>query len=49
MINKQKKKHDKMLSLSKYKLNSVEVLICKPSVCSNISQNEFVFRKNLII
>ena len=36
-INKKKKKHDKIILLSKSKLNSLEVLISKALIDSNIS------------
>ena len=42
IIKKKKKKHGKILSLAKSKLNSVEVLISKPLIDSNISHDEFV-------
>ena len=37
-----KKKYDKMGLLAKSKLNSIQVLISKPLIDSNISHNEFV-------
>ena len=37
IINKKKKKYDKISSLAKFKLNSVEVLISKALIDSNIS------------
>ena len=40
-IIKKKKKHDKMVSLAKTKLNSIEVLISKALTDSNISHVEF--------
>ena len=39
---RKKKKHDKVLFLANSKLNSVEVLICKALVDSNIVHDEFV-------
>ena len=47
-IIKKKKKIDKILSLAKSKLESVEVLISKTFIDSNISHNEFC-RKKLMI
>ena len=46
MIKKKKKKHDKIILLGKYKLNSIEVLISKALTDSNISHDEFVERRN---
>ena len=45
IIKKKKKKHDENLSLVKSKLNSVEVLISKDLIDSNISHDEFVSKK----
>ena len=42
IIKKKKKKHDKIVSLAKSKLNRIEVLISKSLTDSNISQIEFV-------
>ena len=42
-----KKRHDKIISLAKSKLNSVEVLISKALIDSNISHNEFVLINNV--
>ena len=42
-----KKKHDKILLLAKFKLNSVEVLISKALIRSNISHDEFVLTYNM--
>ena len=39
---KKKKRHDKILSLAKSKLEIVEVLISKVLIDSNISHDEFV-------
>ena len=41
-INKNKKKHDKIVLIAKSKLNSMEVLISKALIDSNISHDEFV-------
>ena len=42
VIIKKKKKHDKLVSLAKTKLNRIEILISKSLIDSNISPNEFV-------
>ena len=42
IINKKKKKHDKIVLLAKSELNSTEVLISKALIDSNISHDEFV-------
>ena len=42
IIKKKKKKHDKFALLAKYKLNSIEVLISKALIDSDISHDEFV-------
>ena len=39
IIKKKKKKHDKIVLLAKYKLNSIEVLNSKGLIDSNISHN----------
>ena len=46
-MKKKKKKHEKILSLTKSKLNSVEVLIFKVLIDSNISHDEFVLINNV--
>ena len=46
-INKEKKKHDKIVLLAKSKLNRVEVLISKALIDSNISHDEFVLINNV--
>ena len=43
-----KKKHDKILSLIKSKLKSLEVLISKSLIHSNISHDEFVLINNVL-
>ena len=43
---KKKKKHDKIVLLRKSKLNSIEVLISKALIDSNISHDGFVLRNN---
>ena len=45
IIKKKKKKHDKISSLEKSKLNSVEVVISKALLDSNIIHYEFVVEK----
>ena len=48
IIRKKKKKHDKIMSLAKSKLNIIEVLISKVSIDSNISLDEFVLINNVL-
>ena len=48
MIKKKKKKHDKTISLTKSKLSSIEVLISKVLIYSNISHDEFVLIINVL-
>ena len=43
-----KKKYDKKVLLAKSKLNSIEVLISKTLIDSNISHDEFVSLNNLL-
>ena len=45
---KRKKKHDKIVLLTKLELNSIEALISKPWIDSNISHNEFVLINNVL-
>ena len=47
IIKKKKKKNDKILSLVKSKLKSVEVVIFKALIDSNISHDEFVLINNV--
>ena len=47
IIKKMKKRLDKIISLAKSNLNSVEVLISKALIDSNISHNEFVLINNV--
>ena len=47
MIKKEKKKHDKVVLLSKSKLNSIEVLISKALIDSVIGHDEFVLINNV--
>ena len=48
MIKKKRKKHDKIVLLAKSKLNSMEVLISKSLIDSNISHDEFVLINNVL-
>ena len=48
IIKKKKKKHDKIVLLAKFKLNSIEVLISKALIDSNISHDEFVLINNVL-
>ena len=43
-----KNKHDKIVLLAKSKLNSIEVLISKALIDSNISHGEFVLINNVL-
>ena len=45
---KNKKKRDKIISLAKSKLNSIEILISKVLIDSNISHDEFVLINNVL-
>ena len=44
--DKKKKKHDKIVSIAKSKLNRIEVLISKSLIDSNISHDELVSINN---
>ena len=48
IVKKKKKKHDKILSLRKSKLNSIEVLISKSFIDSSINHDEFVWINNVL-
>ena len=48
IIKKKEKKHDKMVSLAKSKWNTIEVLISKSLIDSNISHNKFVSINNML-
>ena len=48
MIKKKKKKHEKIVLLAKSKLNSIEVLISKALIDSNISHNDFILINNVL-
>ena len=45
---KKKKNHDKIILLAKSKLNSVEVLIFKVLIDSDISHDEFILINNVL-
>ena len=47
VIKKKKKKHDKIVLLTKSRLNNIEVLISKALIDSNISHDEFVLMSNV--
>ena len=48
IIKKKKKKHDKIVLLAKSKLNSIEVLIFKALIDSNINHDKFVLINNVL-
>ena len=48
IIKKRKKKHDKIVLLAKSKSNSIEVLISKALIDSNISHDELVLINNVL-
>ena len=48
IIKKKKKKHDKIVLLAKSKLNSMEFLISKSLIDSNISHDEYVLINNVL-
>ena len=48
IIKKKKKKHDKKVLLAKSKLNSIEALISKVLIDSNISHDESVLTNNVL-
>ena len=48
IIKKKRKKHDTIVLLAIYKLNSVEVLISKALIDSGISHDEFVLINNVL-
>ena len=48
IIKKNKKKHDKIVLLAKSKLNSIELLISKALMNSNISHDEFILINNVL-
>ena len=48
IIKEKKKKHDKIVLLTKIKLSSIEILISKDLIDSNISYDEFVLINNVL-
>ena len=48
IINKNKRKHCKIVLLTKSKLNSIEFLISKTLIDSNISHDKFVLIINIL-
>ena len=48
IIEKRKKRHDKIVLLAKSKLNRLEVLISKVLINSSISHDEFVLILNVL-
>ena len=48
IIKKKKKQHDKMVLLAKTKLNTIEVLVFKTLINSNISHDKFVSLNNVL-
>ena len=48
IIKKKKKKHNKIVLLAKSKLDSIEVLISKALIDSNISHDEFTLINNVL-
>ena len=48
IIKKKKKKHNKIVLLAKFKLDSIEVLISKALIDSNISHDEFTLINNVL-
>ena len=48
IIKQKKKKHDKIVLLTKTKLSSIEILISKSLIDSNISYDEFISINNVL-
>ena len=48
IIHIKKKKHDKIVLLSKCKLNSIEVLIYNDLIHSNVNHDEFISINNVL-
>ena len=48
IIKKKRSKHDKIVFLAKSELNSIEVLVSKALIDSNISHDEFVLINNVL-
>ena len=49
IINKKKRKNDKIVLLGKYKLNTVQVLISKSLINPYISHDDFVIVNDILI
>ena len=47
ITKKKRKKHDKIVLLTKSKLNDIETLICKDLIETNISHDEFILINEL--
>ena len=47
-VQKKEKKHDKKVLLTKTKLSSIEILISKALIDSDISHDEFVLVNNVL-
>ena len=47
-FKKKKKKHDKIVLFAKSKLNSIEILISKALIKSNISHNGFILMNTVL-
>ena len=48
IIKKKRKNHNKIVSLAKFKLNNIEVLISKALINSNINYYEFVLINDVL-
>ena len=48
ILKKKRKKHDKIVLLSKSKLNSIDVLVSKALIESNISHDKLALINNLL-
>ena len=48
IIKKKNNKLHKIVLIAKYKLNSIEVLISKTLIDSNVSHDEFVLKNNVL-
>ena len=48
-VNEKKKKHNKIVLSAESKLKSIEVLISEALINSNISHNQFVLTKKVLI
>ena len=47
ITKKKRKKHDKIVLLTKSKLNDIETLICKDLIETNISHDKFILKNVL--